>query len=203
MTCGSFGAAGMICPGALRKRFVTSRKTVAEYIGPLPDCARYVKCMVDYNCPPLVEFEWLRNGEPIPDPTETEIMAMTIIAPGAPAPVCKSADVLPLRIVGPAGPFTYAEIQAQALAAAPVDYNFGTKADPILVPAADDDDILALNISVAEMGQSFLLNGNPSGGVNDPDGVNRDNLVEVPAGCAIDAAFCLQSCLTKAEIAAL
>ena len=126
----------------------------------------------------------------------TEAMAMTLIPPGTPVPTCERVDVLPLNLEGAAGPFTYAELLTQALAAAAVDY-------PTFGAAADTDEILAVNISVGESGQSFLLNGEVSGGLNDPDGVNAANSVEVPDGCEINVAFCLQRCLTKAEIAAL
>lgn len=130
--------------------------------------------------------------------TEEEFsgMATNILPMGEASKTCERVDTLPFEIVGAAGPFTYAEVLANSLAAAAAAY-------PTFGDAAATDAVLAINIYGLTAGDHVLHNGAATPQVIDEDGVNMANVIEVPEGCTVRVTFCLQRCLTKAEVAAL
>ena len=184
------------------KRLVTSRKTVAEYIGPLPDCAQYLKCMVDYTCPPLVEFEWLRNGEPIPEPTETEIMALTLYAAEATPPRCEVYTFEPLAlnsVNAPAGT-TMDDLLPLVVAA-----DGGTKEYPNFGAVDVATDIVMSLRSVGETTSDVILvDGSSQGGLDytldpsKPGTFPGQMLIEVPEGCEQTLTLCVAKFQNKA-----
>ena len=207
MTCGSFGALGFACPSTTEKRFVTSRKTVAEYIGPEPKCDHYAKCMVDYNCPPTPEFEWLRNGEPIPEPTENEIMALNPIASPSTKPDCEKYVSRFAAVDSTSGVTDVASLAQFILdnEAGDGEYeNFGAvdlAADTVLsitlMPRPEDGEDMLL-VDGFEQG-GFMFDAATQGPFSDVSGIT----LSIPDPCNFLASICLERCLTKAEIAAL
>ena len=189
------------------KRLVTSRKTVAEYIGPLPDCAQYLKCMVDYNCPPLVEFEWLRNGEPIPEPTETEIMSLKPIVSPSTKPECEKYVSRFVSVDSTSGVTDVASLAQFILDNEGGDgayENFGAvdlAADSVLsitlMPRPEDGEDM-LMVDGFEQG-GFTFDASTQGPFSDVSGIT----ISIPDPCNFLASICLERCLTKAEIAAL
>lgn len=184
------------------KEKATERRPIyfkdTEYSTPEPEC-KVVFCRETlFNCAPFTEAAvWLdEHKQPLsPQPTETEVMALTIYPLSAQAPSCERVDVLPFEIVGPAAAQDYTAMLTAALAANPVSYaTFGA--------AAATDEVLAFN-AVEKNGGGLLYNGIETPMINDPDGVNMANELEVPDGCTAVVTFCLQKCLTKAEVAAL
>ena len=182
-------------------RSVTSRKTVAEYIGPAPDCDRYVKCLVDWNCPPLITFEWLRNGEPTDPPTPEEISEMIEVQgnPGG-SPMAKplTLDVaLPARVAGDSG--TAADLIAEAIATAAVFD--GTT----LAPVAENVQAIT---GQADGGVIYGGQTVPDGGGNirDTNGVTASTEWEVPKepeNCEWTPVVCFCVNLTAKELAAV
>ena len=201
MTCGSFGAAGMLCPGQITKRFVTSRKTIAEYIGPAPDCDHYVKCLVDWSCPPTPDVEWLRNGEPTEPPTEEELSEMIEVQgnPGG-SPMAKplTLDIaLPPRVAGDSG--TAADLIAEAIATG--DLFPGTT----LAPVAENAQAIT---GQADGGVIYGGQTVPEGGGNirDTNGVTATTAWEVPSeptNCEWTPVVCFCVNLTAKELAAV
>ena len=183
-------------------RSVTSRKTVAEYIGPAPDCDRYVKCLVDWNCPPLITFEWLRSGEPIPEPTENEKMALTLYAAEATPPRCEVYTFEPLDLTNanaPAGT-TLADLLPLI-----VDADGGSQAYPNFGAVDVATDIVMSLRSVGETtADVVLVDGNPQGGLdytldpNKPGTFPGQTPIEVPEGCEQTLTLCIARFQNKA-----
>ena len=174
---------------------------VAEYIGPAPDCDTYKKiAKFVADCPPT--FCWFRNGEPIPEPTETEKMALTLYAAEATPPRCEVytfepldltsenapagttlADLLPLIVAGDGGPQAYP--------------NFGA------IDVATD-----IVMSLRSVGETtadvILVDGNPQGGLDytlDPDKPGTfpgQTPIEVPEGCEQTLTLCIARFQNKA-----
>ena len=176
------------------KRWVTAVEG-CDLFGPEPECLEYKRVTRHFNCPPLTEEEWFLGAVSISTPSEETIMALKLSPVGAQSKTCERVDVLPLEIVGPAAAQDYTAMLTAALAANPAAY-------PTFGAAAATDEVLAFN-AVEPNGGELLYNGISTAMVDDPDGVNMANTLEVPDGCTAVVTFCLQKCLTKAEIAAL
>lgn len=172
-------------PFAAPKRYVTTVGPPCDFIGPEPECAVYRKYTKFYNCEPLQEDCWTKDGQPV-EPSEEDIMALTPIAAPKPSIDCEIYCTRFVAVDGTSGVTDGTTLLDFILANDPGDGEYETlgAVDPatdtvlsvVLSPRPEDGEDTVLVDGIAQGGYTYDVD---NGAWSDASGAT----IEIPEGC--------------------
>lgn len=191
MTCGSFGAAGMLCPGLANSQPVPPKPAIIDGLIHRETC---LPAWVVYPCDGAGGYDYSSPTVYTIDPETGEATETTMSAtfsPGAqPDAEIDKEDLTPLSVVGPQDAASVSLLFDEALAASSVTAFSEEGSD---ITEADVAECGTFSIATKDGRPGIVLNGdtaNPVASWSDPDGVNMANTFEVLDGCEVLVIFC-------------